>query len=65
MMLGVTRPSVTIACKVLIDRSLIAHSRNRIRILDREGLETLACECYRVVRDHLDNYIEFETGFTV
>jgi len=65
IMLGVTRPSVTIAFKVLIERSLIEHTRNRVRILDRQGLEALACECYRVVRDHLDNYTEFDTGFTV
>jgi len=65
MMLGVTRPSVTIACKVLVNRSLIEHGRNRLRILDRKGLEARACECYRVVRDHLDNYTEFDTGFSI
>jgi len=65
MMLGVTRPSVTITCGILRDQPIIAHSRNRIRILDRIGLEQRACECYRVVKDHLDNYIDFDTGFTV
>jgi hypothetical protein len=29
----------------------------------RPGLERVACECYRVVREHLENYHQIETAF--
>ena len=44
-------------------KGLITYSRGVIRILDREGLEKQSCECYQVVRSHLDNFVEFDTGF--
>jgi hypothetical protein len=31
-----------------------------VTILDREGLEARSCVCYRVVKDHLDNYLEVQ-----
>lgn len=57
-MLGVTRPSVTIACGTLKRDGLIAHNRNLVEILDRAGLERAACECYRAVKDHLEKDTE-------
>ena len=50
-MLGGRRESVTIAAGHLQDAGLIHYSRGRIKILDRKGLEAIACECYRVVTD--------------
>jgi hypothetical protein len=35
-----------------------------IQILDASGLEKKACECYHIIKDHLDNYAEFESGVT-
>ena len=26
------------------------------------GLEMKSCECYRVIKNHLDNYTEFDSG---
>ena len=50
IMLGVHRPSVTIAAGILQRAGLISHSINgRITILDRARLETAACECYGAV----------------
>lgn len=49
-MLGVRRPGVTVAIGVLEQAGLIAHERGRIRILDRDGLERAACECYEYTR---------------
>ena len=49
MMLGATRPSVTIVAGTLQTAGLIAYRRGRIRIIDREKLESASCECYRVV----------------
>ncbi len=48
-MLGGRRETVTVAAGRLRDAGLIRHSRGRIVILDRSGLERNACECYRAV----------------
>lgn len=50
-MLGVRRPSVTIAAGTLQKAGLIKYTRGRIAIIDRRGLEEASCECYRVVAD--------------
>jgi CRP-like cAMP-binding protein len=49
-MLGVQRPSVNIAVGILNKAGLIRHERGRLHVLDREGLENAACECYRITR---------------
>ena len=50
-MLGSRRAGVTIAAGVLKKAGLIEYSRGRITLLDREGLEDVACECYDVLRE--------------
>ena len=42
MMLGVTRPGVTVAVQSLEQKGLIARKRSSIVILDREALEKLS-----------------------
>ncbi len=64
-MLGSARPTVTITARTLKAKGLITYSRGTIHILDREGLEKEACECYQVVKSHLDNFAEFDTAFAV
>jgi CRP-like cAMP-binding protein len=58
-MLGSTRPSVSVAARTLKLEGLIAYTRGEIRILDVAGLKRRACECYQVIKDHLDNYANF------
>jgi len=49
-MLGVHRPTVTIVARTLQKAGLIRYSRGVLTILDRNGLEAGACECYGIVR---------------
>jgi Mn-dependent DtxR family transcriptional regulator len=56
-MLGVRRPSVTVAAGVLQRAGLIRYQRGRIRVVDRGGLEAGACECYDTVRSEFDRLL--------
>jgi CRP-like cAMP-binding protein len=48
-MLGVHRPTVSVAAGMLQKAGLISYSRGAITILDRKGLEEASCSCYRVI----------------
>ena len=50
MMLGVRRSGVTLAASAFSDAGFIKYSRGSMTILEREGLEKEACECYDVER---------------
>jgi CRP-like cAMP-binding protein len=50
-MLGVRRASVSDAARKLRDAGLIRYGAGRLTVLDRGGLESAACGCYRVVQD--------------
>lgn len=56
-MLGVRRPSVSIAAHALQQHGLIKYTRGSIRILDLLGLERLSCECYGVIRAHYERLL--------
>ncbi len=56
-MLGVRRESVTDAAGRLQSLGYIRYRRGHIGVLDREGLETAACECYGVVKKELDRLL--------
>lgn len=49
--LGTRRAGVTSAATVLRDRGIIDYTRGHIRVIDREALEAVACECYPAVRE--------------
>ena len=61
-MLGSTRSSVTLTAGMFKAQGLIEYARGTIHLLDIKGLEAQACECYRVVRDHLTHLAEYDAG---
>jgi CRP-like cAMP-binding protein len=56
-MLGVHRPSVSLAARMLQQAGLVTYSRGRITVLDREGLEAASCECYGVIAEIFKNLL--------
>jgi len=64
-MLGTARPTVSVAAAVLKQEKLIEYTHGVIKIVDLKGLEKRSCECYRIIKDYLDNYAEFEGGTSV
>jgi CRP-like cAMP-binding protein len=51
MMLGSTRPTVTLVARRLQDAGFIRYRHARMTILDRKGLEAASCECYKTIQD--------------
>lgn len=59
-MLGVRREGVTEAAGKLQRAGVISYKRGRIRVLDRQQLEQLACECYEVVKKEFARLLPWE-----
>jgi len=51
-MLGVRRATVTVIARSFQTAGLIKYRLGRIIILDRVGLEEVACECYAAIHKH-------------
>jgi CRP-like cAMP-binding protein len=47
MMLGATRPTVTVVAGTLQRAGLISYHRGRIKVISRVKLEAASCECYK------------------
>ena len=52
-LLSAHRPSISVAAKRLQRLGLIQYSAGHLTIEDRPGLEQAACECYKIIREHL------------
>jgi CRP-like cAMP-binding protein len=53
-MLGHQRNRITLAARELLQQGLIEYGGGNMKILDRAGLEAAACECYRVVKNSIE-----------
>jgi CRP-like cAMP-binding protein len=56
-MLGVRRTSVTAVAHTLQEAGLIKYARGKIQIVNAEGLQATACECYASVKAHYHRLI--------
>ena len=54
-MLGARRSTVNITAGTLQRAGLIVYKRSYLRIVDRQGLEDVACECYPIVKELFEN----------
>ncbi len=55
-MLGVHRPTVSKNANNLQKDGFISYNRGTVKIIDREGLENFACECYKAINQSLNGY---------
>ena len=58
--LGMSRSGVSSAAGALQTEGLIRYARGRITILDRKGLESACCECYRIISQTISSYLPSE-----
>jgi len=56
-MMGVRRTSVSLVANTLQQAGLIKYRRGHIRVLDVEGLQDAACECYETVKAHANRLL--------
>ena len=56
-MLGVRRTGVTLAAGRLQDENIIYYSRGHIKIIDRQRLEEIACECFCTIKAEYDRLL--------
>jgi CRP-like cAMP-binding protein len=57
MMLGASRPTVTVVASTLQKAGLITYHRGLLKIVNRQRLESASCECYQTTTDLLSNVI--------
>lgn len=58
-MIGVRRESITVAATDLLKQGVITYHRGMIKVIDRQKLENLSCECYAVVKKDTDKLMYY------
>jgi CRP-like cAMP-binding protein len=56
-MLSVRRESVSRVAKIFQNAGLINYNRGNLSILNRKGLEDIACECYRQIEENSERLV--------
>ena len=62
LMLGVSRPTVSVVAKELQQTGLITYRRGHVTVVNRDRLEAGACECYAIVRRFFDRFLRTLEG---
>jgi CRP-like cAMP-binding protein len=57
-MLAARRSTVSVSAGILQRAGLIRYVRGHVTIVDRAGLEAVACECYTVIKTELDRVVQ-------
>jgi hypothetical protein len=57
-LLGIPRTGITLAAGTLQTAGFIRYSRGKIVILDRQGLESASCECYKIIKQEFEQFID-------
>ncbi|MBD2101094.1 helix-turn-helix domain-containing protein [Leptolyngbya sp. FACHB-261] len=57
-MLGVRRAGVSEVASALQKAGLIRYSRGQITVIDRQSLEAVSCECYRVAKTEFNRLLQ-------
>jgi CRP-like cAMP-binding protein len=61
-MLGVHRPTVSVVANRFQQAGLLQYSRGHVRILNRQGIEGVACECYFDIRSQFRRALGMRTA---
>ena len=59
-MLGVQRTSIGLIANSLQEKEIIRYKRGKIEVINFEKLKHSACECYAIIRDEQQKFIEEE-----
>lgn len=59
-MLGVQRTSIGLIANSLQEKEIIRYRRGKIEIVNFENLKNSACECYAIIKDEQQKFIEEE-----
>ena len=62
--LGVRRAGVSVTANSFRSSGVIDYRRGQILVVNRQGLEAIACECYEVVKEEYDSlYADLSKGY--
>jgi CRP-like cAMP-binding protein len=54
-MLGVNRSTLSLTASMFQQARFISYRRGKLKVVDREGLEGVACSCYASAKEYLDD----------
>ena len=59
-MLAVRRTTVSLTAQILQNAGLIKYKRGHVSIVDRDGLESVSCECYSTVKENISRILDIQ-----
>jgi CRP-like cAMP-binding protein len=54
MLMGTTRPTISLVIENFEREGIVTVQRGAVTVVDRTKLETVSCECYRIIRGHYE-----------